>query len=152
MKPLLLLLWCGALALAAPVQAQPEADYAFDDRVRALEKELRCPKCQNQTLADSPSDVAGAIRDEIRDMMRAGKDEEEIKAFLVGRYGDFVTYRPPFKPSTYVLWFGPPAFFLAAVGVLAVLVRRRSHAATRGLSEEERHRADAILGLDEDKS
>lgn len=88
-----------------------------------LLQEYRCLKCQNQNLAGSHADLAGDLRDEIRDQIRAGRTGAEINDYLVARYGDFVLYKPQLKPSTYILWFGPFALLLIA-GWYAVRVAK----------------------------
>jgi cytochrome c-type biogenesis protein CcmH len=111
------------LAVAASVFAQPD----LDARLKKLEEELRCLVCQNQSLADSNAPLAEDLRREVRALAKEGKSDEQIKEFLVTRYGDFVLYRPPVKSTTWLLWFGP--FVLLAGGVLIwwiVLRRRRS--------------------------
>src|SRR5687768_13318885 len=97
------------LLLAAPVFAADGAlpDPVLEQRVRALAEELRCLVCQNQTLADSNADLAVDLRREIREKMRAGMSDKAVTDYLVTRYGDFVLYRPPFKPTTLLLWLGP---------------------------------------------
>ena len=103
-----------AALIAAPAWTQGLS--AFDARLQALEKELRCLVCQNQTLADSNAGLAEDLRREVRTLAHAGKTDAEIKAFLVARYGDFVLYKPPVKATTWVLWFGP--FGLLAGGAI----------------------------------
>src|SRR5690348_2178986 len=113
----------AALSLAA---AAAFADDALDARLKALESELRCLVCQNQTLAESEAPLAADLRKEVRELAQAGKSDDDIRGYLVARYGDFVLYKPPVKPTTYVLWFGP--FLLLACGVLVwwIVVRRRA--------------------------
>ncbi len=86
-------------------------------RLKTLSEELRCLVCQNQTLADSNADLAVDLRNEVRVQIEAGRNDGEIKDYLVQRYGDFVLYRPPVQGNTWLLWFGP--FALLAVGGLA---------------------------------
>ena len=120
-RALALLVAAVALCGAAPALA----DEALDARLKSLETELRCLVCQNQTLAESNASLAEDLRKEVRELATSGKSNEEIKQYLVARYGDFVLYRPPVKPETYLLWFGP--FLLLAGGALvwlAVLRRR----------------------------
>ena len=120
---------CVALALAAQVAlAQPQPDVAFEARLKRLEGDLRCLVCQNQTLADSNAPLAEDLRREVRALAVAGKSDDEIRAFLVARYGDFVLYRPPVKGTTWLLWFGPFALLLLGAGVWFGVVRRRRHA------------------------
>ena len=117
----------AALAVAASLAfAQPAPDLAFEARLKRLEADLRCLVCQNQTLADSNAPLAEDLRREVRSLAVAGKSDDEIRAFLVARYGDFVLYRPPVKGTTWLLWFGP--FVLLALGAVVWLavVRRRS--------------------------
>jgi len=115
-----------AFALAAQLAlAQAPPDVAFEARLKRLEGDLRCLVCQNQTLADSNAPLAEDLRREVRALAVAGKSDDEIRAFLVARYGDFVLYRPPVKGTTWLLWFGP--FALLALGGLVWMgvVRRR---------------------------
>src|SRR5882724_12531271 len=88
---------------------------ALEQRVMALSQQLRCLVCQNQTIADSQADLAADLRQQIREQMKAGRTDAEITTFMTDRYGDYVLYRPPVKPRTYVLWFGP--FTLLAAGL-----------------------------------
>jgi cytochrome c-type biogenesis protein CcmH len=137
------LVFAAALSLAVGAFAADES--ALDARVRALASELRCLVCQNQTLADSNAELAVDLRQQIREQLGRGASEREVVDYLVARYGDFVLYRPPFKPATLLLWLGP--FLLLAAGV-ALLVRRarRGAAEEPELSEDERRRAARLLG------
>ena len=126
-----------ALFLTASLQAQEPL--VFDSveqelRYQQLTLELRCAVCQNQTLADSDAPLAQDLRKEIYDMMQAGRSDEEIKSFMVARYGDFVLYRPPMQGNTLALWVIPGV--LLFVGTIAVFltIRRRNRllAAQRG--------------------
>lgn len=120
----LLLAACVAIVLAPTAHA----DDALDLRLRHLESGLRCLVCQNQTLAESDADLAADLRREVRELALAGRSDDEIRHYLVARYGDFVLYDPPLKPVTWLLWFGP--FALLAVGAAAWVAvgrnRRRS--------------------------
>lgn len=108
-----------------------------EDRYKALAEELRCLVCQNQSLADSHADLAGDLRDEVREQMASGRSDEEIKHFLVARYGDFVLFRPPLKETTWALWAGP--FALLATGAGAWwLVQRRQRLAAEGAGKPDR--------------
>ncbi|NIM70649.1 MAG: cytochrome c-type biogenesis protein CcmH [Xanthomonadales bacterium] len=102
----------------------------FDDpeqqaRFTRLTEELRCLVCQNQNLADSDAPLAHDLRDEIFEMMQAGRSDEEIKQFLIERYGDFVLYRPPLKGNTMVLWVAPVLMLLVGAGVVGFSISRR---------------------------
>lgn len=144
----------AALLLAvAPVPgpAAPEALREFDTpeeraRYRALIDEIRCLVCQNESLASSNADLAEDLRDEIyRLVVVEGKSKQAAIDFLVQRYGDFVLYRPPVKPTTWLLWFGPLLMLVAGGAVAAVVVRRRRAAAEPPLSAEDHARAERLL-------
>ncbi|WP_188237099.1 cytochrome c-type biogenesis protein [Sphingopyxis sp. LK2115] len=124
-----LVLLCLLGALALPVAAQdrlPPAPYAYQQlndpakeaRAKALMEELRCLVCQGQSIADSDAPLAGDMRHEVRSKIAAGESPDEIKAWLVARYGNWVTYDPPFDAATALLWLGP-LLFLAIGGWLA---------------------------------
>jgi cytochrome c-type biogenesis protein CcmH len=137
-----LFIWSGAIGYAVP----DDGDASIEHRVRMLSLELRCLVCQNETLADSPADLAVDLRREIHEQMEAGRTDEQIVAFLTERYGDFVRYRPPLKPTTYALWFGP--FLLLGSGLLALylqLVRRGTPSDALPVSSDERRRARRLL-------
>ena len=138
--------------LAGPqvVFAADPAIFKFDDpsqeaRFQQLAEELRCLVCQNQSLADSHADLAGDLRREIYQKMQQGASNEEIVDFLVQRYGDFVLYRPPMQPTTYLLWFGPVLLLLFGFGVFIVAMRRRHQTLTPTLSEAEHRRMAKLL-------
>lgn len=117
MRSGVLLALLAALALQAPA-----ADGALEAHVLRLSAELRCLVCQNQTLADSHAPLAVELRAEIRTQLSGGATDEQVVDFMVQRYGDFVRYRPPLKPSTWLLWFGPLAMLFGG-GLL--LLRQR---------------------------
>lgn len=129
-----------------PIEDKPSDDPVVEQRLAKLSHELRCLKCQNQTLAESPSGIAADLRREIREQIKAGKSDKEITAFLTQRYGDFILYRPRVTPTTYLLWFGP---FLLLIGGLIVLFRyvkqRRDAIAEQPLTADERRRAEEML-------
>ncbi|MFT6394480.1 MAG: cytochrome c-type biogenesis protein CcmH [Methylophilaceae bacterium] len=102
-------------------------DSRIDARLRQLSTELRCLVCQNSTLADSDAPLAQDLRREIRKLMEAGKTDEEIVAYLVERYGDFVTFRPPVNASTALLWFGP--FIMLIIGAITLVIVLKKRAA-----------------------
>lgn len=146
---------CASLALAG--EAQPmAADPVLEKRVMALAEELRCLKCQNQTLADSPSELAHDLLREIRDLMQSGKSDAEVVAYLVERYGEYVRFRPAMNSTTVLLWFGP--LILIVVGAVVLLItlsrRRKRIAADTPLSDAERKRAATLLnnGVGETKA
>ncbi len=112
------------------------ADAALEARLKNLEEELRCLVCQNQTLADSTAPLAEDLRREVRELALQGKSDAEIKQYLVARYGDFVLYKPPVKPTTWLLWFGPFAFLLGGGLVWYVVLRRRGRR-SEGANEDD---------------
>jgi cytochrome c-type biogenesis protein CcmH len=124
-------------------------DEAERERFRTLTAELRCPKCQNQNIADSNAPIATDLRREIFRMLEEGKSNAEIVDFLVLRYGDFVLYKPPVDTRTYLLWYGPFALLGLGVFGLGVLVLRRrkveNNPAQVALSTSENQRLDALL-------
>lgn len=101
-----------AISVAAPIETF-QFDSAENEKVfHKLSEELRCLVCQNQNIAESNADLAKDLRLELYNMLQQGKSEDEIVDFMVQRYGDYVLYRPPFKPSTWLLWFGPIIIFV----------------------------------------
>jgi cytochrome c-type biogenesis protein CcmH len=127
--------------------------YEFDSpeqeqRYRHLIEELRCPKCQNQNLAGSDAGVATDLKNRTYELMQEGKSDEEIRRYLVERYGDFITYKPPVKGSTLLLWAGPFMLLLVMAGVIIWRVRRRTNAHPAAISAEEQARLARILNDD----
>ena len=100
-------------------------DAAQEQRFQALTRELRCLVCQNQNLADSDAGLAGDLRREVFEQLRAGKSDDEIKQYLVARYSQFVLYDPPLSGATGLLWFGPLLALLLGAGVVWIVVRKR---------------------------
>jgi len=137
------------LALAWPAMAQEAqlADPQLEQRARDLAREIRCVVCQAQSVADSDADIAKDMRILIREQIAAGRSDQEIRDYLVARYGDFVLFEPPFKASTYVLWIGPFALFGLALLGTVVFFRRRaaSPGAVTALSAEEQRRVAELL-------
>lgn len=110
----------------APKPAQPNAeDPVIEARLVRLAEDLRCLVCQNESLAGSQAALAKDLRREIRAQMKAGKDDREVIAYLTDRYGDFVLYKPPFKPVTWLLWLGPVLFLGIGGGAWYLALRRR---------------------------
>lgn len=114
----------NGLAFAADKPSSPETEA----RLKNLSTELRCLVCQNSTLADSDADLAQDLRNEIRLLIDEGKTDEEVVDFLVARYGDFVTFRPPVNASTALLWFGP--FIMLIIGAIVLIVSLKKRSAT----------------------
>lgn len=132
----LLALMLLALGLAAQaIDPLPFRDAEEEARFRRLTAELRCVMCQNQSLADSNAGVAADLRREILDLMHAGRSDEEIKAFLVERYTDFVLYDPPVRADTLLLWLGPGLILLAGTFWVSRIIRSRAAALGRDGAE-----------------
>lgn len=151
MKALRIAVFCALLLRLLPAAAGVEMfDFngnVSEDRYMALIGQLRCLVCQNQSLADSDAELAHDLRVEVYEHMQQGQSDQQVIDFLVSRYGDFVLYNPPVKPSTYLLWYGP--FVLLALG-LFLLVRNirqrdRQRRVDSGFSQEEQARIDALL-------
>jgi cytochrome c-type biogenesis protein CcmH len=133
---------------APPVpQAQPLAeDPVLEARLVDIAHELRCLVCQNETIAASHADLAVDLRNQIRQQLREGRSDEQIRAYMVERYGDFVLYRPPLKATTVLLWVGP--FLLLGLGALVgwrVISTRTRSARPQPLTAAERERAERLL-------
>src|SRR3990172_7108090 len=102
---------------AAPAAADPK----LEERMMAIAAELRCLVCQNQSIADSDADLAKDFRNQIREKLQQGQSERDIIGYMTARYGDFVLWRPPFKPTTLLLWLGP--LLLVVAGLIALFFR-----------------------------
>ena len=132
---------------AAPIAADP----ALEARVMAIAEELRCLVCQNETIAASNAGLAVDLRAQIRERLAGGESAEQIRAFMVQRYGNFVLYRPPLEPATWLLWAGPFLLLLAGFGVFAWLAQRRRReivpqaAAEAPLDDKRRRQLDRAL-------
>jgi cytochrome c-type biogenesis protein CcmH len=148
MKFLFVLFFALHTAIAAHAsEAVPLAeDPVVEQRLIVIAEELRCLVCQNESLAGSRADLAMDLRREVRTLIKSGKSDAEIKEFLVSRYGDFVLYRPPVKPTTWLLWFGPLILLLGAAWVLISIIRRsQSQKDGPVLDDAQRAKAQALL-------
>jgi len=132
-----LLLVAAALGAMAKEAAPAAADPVLEARMQAIAVELRCLVCQNQTIADSHADLAVDLRNQVREMLRQGKTDREIIDYMTARYGDFVLYRPPVKGTTMLLWFGPAVLLVGGVGILWLVLRRRSRRAAEDFEPDE---------------
>jgi cytochrome c-type biogenesis protein CcmH len=140
---LVLLAVSAAWAKEAPLLAE---DPVTEQRLIAISEEMRCLVCQNESLAGSRADLALDLRRELRELIKQGKSDAEIKEFMVSRYGDFVLYRPPVKPTTWLLWAGPFGLMIAGIAALVAYLRRRSRAvANDSITDDESKRAEALL-------
>jgi cytochrome c-type biogenesis protein CcmH len=143
-----LLVLSGACALAA--EAPVATDAALEKRVMALSEELRCLVCQNQTIADSHAELAIDLRNQVREKLAQGMAEKDVIDYMVQRYGDFVLYRPPVKPITWLLWFGPFALLCGGIVLLFLKLGRRRPQA-EPLPQGELERAALLLHATEPK-
>lgn len=150
--------WLVFVFLLAAGLAQAAIDvYEFDNETQrqqyqALTKILRCPKCQNQDIADSNSPIASDMRREVHRLVREGKTEDEVVQFMVERFDEFVTYKPRVTVATYALWYGPWLLVAMGVGIVILLVRSRRKSAAPAdastgdtLSAEQRARLAAFI-------
>jgi cytochrome c-type biogenesis protein CcmH len=131
-------------------QASTLAEYTFEDPsqhddFRAIIEEMRCLVCQNESLAGSNAELAVDLRNEVYDMMKNGQSKDDVINFMVARYGDFVLYSPPLKPSTYPIWFGPLIVFLVGGIVVFRILRRKNLSQETELTEEEQQRLESLL-------
>lgn len=135
----LLLAWLlgSAVAGAQAVDPLPFADRAQEVRFQKLAHELRCVQCQNNSLADSDGMIARDVRHEVFRLMQDGQTDEQIKAHLVARYGEFVLYKPSMEPRNWLLWFGPAAAALAGLAWLLWWLRRRAVSESRTIEARE---------------
>lgn len=141
------------LGAAAPVWAADPSemlkDPALENRAEKLGKELRCLVCQSESIEDSNADLAKDLRIIVREQIQAGASDEQVKKFVVDRYGDYVLLKPPFKASTLVLWVGPFAFLVLGLGAAWAFYRRRGVSGAppqpAPLTEAEKRRLAALL-------
>jgi len=129
----------GAIGKEAAPLAEDEA---VEKRLVKIAEELRCLVCQNESLAGSRADLAEDLRREVRGLIKQGRTDQEVKDFLVSRYGDFVLYRPPVRSTTALLWFGPAVLLVGGVAVLVLVLRRRSRMAPENFEPDEDDEVD----------
>jgi cytochrome c-type biogenesis protein CcmH len=139
---------CFSLSVAkdaAPLAQDP----VLEQRLISISEEMRCLVCQNESLAGSRSDLANDLRREIRTLIQEGKSDDQIRTFMVERYGDFVLYRPPVKPITWLLWIGPFVILVIGIVVLLSYLRRRNLSIpSTALSKTDNEKIDALLNQD----
>ena len=156
MKPVLSVVLFGLVLLSGGARAVIEtyefSDPALEQRYQMLSAELRCPKCQNQNIADSNAPIAQDLRKLLYQQLEAGANDEEILEYMVARYGEFVRYRPRFSGATAVLWLAPVLLLLAGIAVVVMTMRRRPDrpvAERAPLSSEEEQRLQDLLAKSE---
>ena len=137
-----------SILAAVPANASLNV-YEFEDEEKRAQfdqliQELRCPKCQNQNIADSDAGVAKLIKDRVYKLVKEGQDKDQVTDHMIARYGEFVTYRPPVKKTTFLLWFGPVLFLIVVVFALLVFVRNNKKAPA-ALSDAEQAKMKDLL-------
>ncbi|ART83408.1 cystathionine gamma-synthase [Oceanisphaera profunda] len=145
----LMSLWVTPAMAAIDVYefSSPEQEKVFHQ----LTRELRCPKCQNQDIADSDAELAKDLRDKTYVMLHEGNSKQDVIDYMVARYGNFILYRPPFMASTMILWFGPVIVIL--LGIFLVIRRTRKqprNLADNALSAEQQARLNELLKKDKE--
>jgi len=137
-------------------QAAIEATQFDDPEKEALYKqlvaELRCLVCQNQNLADSNAELAQDMRRKTYELVQSGASSDDVVAYMVKRYGDFVLYRPPFRLSTLLLWVGPFVILAGGVAILLVFIRGKGKRADNQISDNDLQRAKTLLGEEDNKT
>ena len=141
------LLLCSSAITWATIDTYQFNNEAQELRYQALIAELRCPKCQNQNLAGSDAPIAKDLKDRTYQLLQDGKTDSEIRDYMISRYGDFISYKPPVRGSTYALWFGPFALLLVVVAVLIWRRKKVTPPATH-LNAEEAARLAQLLKRD----
>lgn len=131
----------GQLYAVEPIDVQPEHEERYHDML----SELRCLVCQNQTIAESDSELAYDLRVEVNKMLNAGASDSDIIKFMADRYGDFVLYKPLIKPKNYVLWFGPFIFLMVILFLVLKFVGKQKSTSKSELSDEDKKKLDSIL-------
>ena len=154
MRNIFLIIACVlSLSSAFANEAAPLADDPVtEQRLISISEEMRCLVCQNESLAGSRSDLANDLRREIRILIKEGKSDDQIRSFMVERYGDFVLYRPPVKPVTWLLWIGP--FVILGIGIAGLLMylrRRNSSIPAVTLTDSDNQKIDAMLNAADNK-
>ena len=151
---LLFLMLAGGPALAV-IETYEFTDAGLELRYQELSAELRCPKCQNQNIADSNAPIAQDLRKLLHQQLEEGATDEEILDYMVARYGEFVRYRPRFSGATAVLWLAPVLLMLAGLVVAILTIRSRrggAAATTNALSAQEQQQLQELLGKTEKDS
>ena len=111
--------------LKAAIEVYEFSDESMQERYLDLTKELRCPKCQNQDIADSNAPIASDMRREVHRLLEEGKSNDDIVAYMVERFGEFATYKPKVIPATYLLWYGPWVLVFVGLAIIVTVSRRR---------------------------
>jgi cytochrome c-type biogenesis protein CcmH len=143
-------LWSGTALAIEP--GEMLKDQRLEERARTIDRELRCLVCQNENIDDSNADLAHDLRLLVRKRIIAGDSDEQVKQYIVARYGNYVLLKPPFDAETYLLWFGPALLLLSAAGIAVYFYRRSpAFAAEPPLTAEEARRVAALIGDDDNR-
>ena len=146
MKRLLCLLMMLAMPALAVIETYQFSDPALEKRYQALSEELRCPKCQNQNIADSNAPISQDLRRLLYEQLETGASDDEIRQYMVDRYGEFVSYRPRFSGATAVLWLAPLLLLAVALVIVVMTLRgRRKDTEPAILNDEEQRRLQALM-------
>ena len=133
-------------SVAAAIDTYTFKSVEQEQQYRELTEQLRCPKCQNNSIADSNAIIAADMRTKVYELMMQGQDKQQVIDYMVARYGNFVTYEPPVTPATLILWVGPLLFVLIGGAVVILRSRqRRTSAVNQEFSEQEQQRLAALL-------
>ena len=143
---MLALLCCSLGALADNIDTYKFDSVSQEQQYRQITESLRCPKCQNNSIADSNAMIAADMRLKVYELLRQGQTPQQIKAWMIARYGNFVSYQPPVTPSTLILWVGPALF--VAIGALVIILRSRKRVQPAELDEQQQQRLNALLQKD----
>ena len=138
---IVILVTASSLAFSQMIDVNPE----YEDRYHSLLNELRCLVCQNQTVAESDSDLANDLRFEVNKMLNQGASDSDIIDFMAQRYGDFVLYKPLVQPKTYLLWFGPFIFLAIVLFLVLIFVKKHRTSNQAELSDDEKQKLKSIL-------
>ena len=137
------------VSFAAPAHAvlpsEQLVDPRLESRARAISQELRCVVCQNQTIDDSDATLAHDLRVIVRERLKAGDSDEQVKAYIVKRYGSYVLLKPPLEPATLLLWFGPLLVLIVGGIGSAIYLRKRIGNDSRSLSKDEEIELSRLL-------
>ncbi len=143
-----LLLLVSASHATAVIETYQFSDPALEERYQLLSAELRCPKCQNQNIADSNAPISQDLRKLLYEQLEAGASDEEILDYMVARYGEFVRYRPRFDGATAILWLAPVLLLLLGAGIVVMTLRGRkagAGAAAAELDSTEQQRLEELM-------
>ncbi len=132
------LLMFAGFAQGQAIEPMPFASHAQELRFQHLTRQLRCPMCQNETLADSNAPIARDLRNQIFKLMQQGRSDEQIKQYLVARYSGYILYDPPLNPGTWLLWFGPLLILLCGAGVVLAAIRKRKRNGIQAITGDDR--------------